>query len=65
MPKPPIGVLHLIAGADVDTRIKHVLGDEAYAGATDRGRRLSLDEAVDLSVEICDQFLGRDAGEPQ
>ena len=63
--RPPIGVLHLIAGADVDTRIKDVLGDEAYAGATERGRRLSLDEAVDLSVEICDLYLHRDPEQPQ
>jgi predicted ATPase len=55
--QPPIGVLHLIAGAGIDVRIKDTLGGETHAQATDRGRRLSLDAAVDLSVEICGLFL--------
>jgi predicted ATPase len=63
--RPPIGVLHLISGTDIDSRIKGAIGEDAYAGATDRGRRLSLDEAVSLSVEICELFLRGDPDKPQ
>jgi hypothetical protein len=58
-------VLHLISGTDIDSRIKGAIGEDAYAGATDRGRRLSLDEAVSLSVEICELFLRGDPDKPQ
>jgi predicted ATPase/class 3 adenylate cyclase len=63
--QPPIGVLHLIAGGDVERRIADALGADTYAQATDRGRRLSLDEAVDLSVRICALFLGNGQGQSQ
>jgi tetratricopeptide (TPR) repeat protein len=63
--RPPIGVLHLIAGAATDVRIKDALGEDTYAQDADRGRRLSLDAAVDLSVEICDLFLRGKAAQRQ
>jgi hypothetical protein len=63
--RPPIGFLNLITGTGIEKRIKDALGEETYAQATDRGRRLSLDAAVDLVVEICDQFLSDQAGKPQ
>lgn len=55
--KPPPGILHLIAGSGFEPQIQQGLGKEAYAQAIERGRRLSLDTAVDLVVEICDEVL--------
>lgn len=63
--KPPPGMLHVIAGADIEPQVRQSLGAEAYEQALQRGRRLSLDAAVDLVVEICDEVLGRGVNEPQ
>ena len=58
--RPPSGVMHLIAGGGVDKRIEAALDPDVLAQARDRGRRLSLDEAVALVVDVCDR-IERDA----
>lgn len=63
--KPPPGMLHVIAGADIEPQVRQSLGEEAYGEAHERGRRLNLDAAVDLVVQICDRFLRSEPGKPQ
>ncbi len=63
--KPPPGMLHLIAGSGFEPQIRQGLGEDAYEQALERGRRLSLDNAVDLVVQICDDVLRNDPAGPQ
>lgn len=50
--KPPAQVLFMIAGGAVEERLVAELDPEDLAQAKDRGRRMSLDEAVDLVVDV-------------
>ncbi len=50
--KPPAGILHVITGANIEQRAREALEPEEYAQATERGRRLTLDEAVALVIEL-------------
>ena len=57
--KPPSGVLYLIAGGDVEGRTRDALEPSEMAQATELGRRLSLDEAVALVVQIRERIAER------
>lgn len=50
--RPPVGILHVITGANIEQRTHEVMDPEEFAQATERGRRLTLDEAVAVVVEI-------------
>jgi tetratricopeptide (TPR) repeat protein len=58
--RTPLGLNWLIQQNDPVGRTQAMLGPEEFADAKARGRRMSLDEAVDLAVGI-----GRDALAPQ
>jgi predicted ATPase len=58
--RTPLGLNWLIEQHDPVGRTKAMLGTEEFVDATARGRRMSLDEAVDLAVRI-----GREALEPR
>jgi predicted ATPase/class 3 adenylate cyclase len=50
--RPPIGLEHLIAGGNLAERLSAALDAQHIAEAMDRGRRLTLDEAVAIVVRI-------------
>ena len=50
--RPPVGILHVITGANIEQRTREAFDPEEFAQATERGRRLTLDEAVAVVVEI-------------
>jgi tetratricopeptide (TPR) repeat protein len=52
---PPAGLDRFIRVQDASSAIVGSLDAEAYEAAYDRGRRLSLDEAVELVVDLGDQ----------
>lgn len=57
--RPPSGILYLIAGANIDERTRDALGPEEFETARERGRRLTLDEAVDLVADVCERVVAR------
>jgi hypothetical protein len=60
--RPPSAVVFLIAGGRVEERVKDVLSREDLAQAMDRGRRLGLDAAVALVIDVCDRVAQRPSG---
>ncbi|MEX1170469.1 MAG: AAA family ATPase [Chloroflexota bacterium] len=57
--KPPSEVLFMIAGGAVKERLKEDLDPEDLAQAKDRGRRMSVDQAVDLLVDVTNRAQPR------
>jgi hypothetical protein len=60
---PPSGILYLISGANIEERAREALEPDEFEAALDRGRRLTLDEAVALVVDVCAKVTG-DSGMP-
>jgi predicted ATPase/class 3 adenylate cyclase len=52
--RPPLGLATLIEQADPLERVAGILPPDELAAALDRGRRMTLDEAMDLVVRIGD-----------
>ena len=50
--EPPGGLNFLIATQQPHDRARQLLGDEAFEVAFERGRRMTLEEAIDLVVEV-------------
>ena len=55
--RPPVGVMYLFLAGNVEERTRQLLGAEEMAEAMDRGRRLTLDEAVHLAVAVSERVL--------
>jgi hypothetical protein len=49
--RPPAGLDRMIYSRNPMLQLREQLSPEAFAAATERGKRLSLDEAVALAVE--------------
>jgi hypothetical protein len=60
--RPPAGLDRFLRVEQAFKSLAASLGPETYDAAFDRGRRLSLDEAVDLVVDLADQ-IARTSGE--
>jgi hypothetical protein len=54
--RPPAGLDRFLRVEDAFKSLAVALGAETYEAAYDRGRRLSLDEAVDLVVDLANQI---------
>jgi predicted ATPase/class 3 adenylate cyclase len=59
--RPPLGLEQMIRRTDPGDRLKALLEPEALAGALDRGRRMTIDEAMDLVVRIGDAIPSGEA----
>jgi hypothetical protein len=55
--RPPAGLAFLISTREPSKRVEEALDPATLPDAMERGRRMSLDEAVELVLQ-----LGRDAG---
>jgi predicted ATPase len=58
--RPPLGLEQLIRTSDPAVRLKELLDPATLDGALDRGRRMTIDEAMDLVVHIGDAVPGDD-----
>ncbi len=56
--RPPASLQRFLDTRDPMAESRAALGTEAYQAAIERGRRMSLDEAVDLMVRIADEATG-------
>lgn len=56
--KAPMAVMDLLGFSDPRTAAVAALGEEGFAEAFDRGRQMTLDEAVSLTVRIQDEAWG-------
>ena len=63
--RTPLGLNWLIQQNDPVGRTQAMLGPEEFADAKERGRRMSLDDAVDLAVGIGRDALAPPLAEPQ
>ena len=50
--RPPLGIEHLIRSANPAVRLQGMLDPATYAAAFERGRRMTIDEAMDVVVRI-------------
>ena len=64
--RAPAGLDRLIRTSQPLERARHVLGAERFAAAVERGRRMSLDEAVTYAEQLGRRVLGDElaAGDP-
>jgi predicted ATPase/class 3 adenylate cyclase len=56
--KAPIGLLQLLGIKDPHVFARAAIGDEAYEAAVARGRQMTLDQAVALTVKIQEEAWG-------
>jgi predicted ATPase/class 3 adenylate cyclase len=63
--RAPLGLEELITGGRPYGRAKAALDSDQFEAALQRGRRMSLDEAVALVARIGDEYLNGDDAEPQ
>jgi predicted ATPase len=61
--RPPAGIMYLIAGGNIEERTRDALDPEEFAAATERGRRLTVDEAVALVVDVCGRVVASGSGD--
>jgi predicted ATPase/class 3 adenylate cyclase len=60
--RPPSGIMYLIAGANIEQRTREALDPDDFEAAKERGRRLTLDEAVALVIDVCGKVVGSTPG---
>jgi hypothetical protein len=53
--RPPLGLSSIISDAEPLERTRAVLDDAALADAVERGRRMSLAEAMELIADLGDE----------
>jgi hypothetical protein len=63
--RPPSGIMYLIAGGNIEHRIQEALDPDDFEAAKERGRRLTLDEAVALVIDVCGKVTGSRPGRAQ
>jgi predicted ATPase len=63
--RPPSGIMYLIAGGNIEHRIQEALDPDDFEAAKERGRRLTLDEAVALVIDVCGKVAGSRPGRAQ
>jgi hypothetical protein len=56
--RPPAGLDRMIYSADPIAQLRQTLPSDAYAAAIERGKRMTLDEAVALAIESVEAGLG-------
>jgi predicted ATPase/class 3 adenylate cyclase len=62
--KAPMGLAQLLGPYDPHAYARSALGDDGYDAAFARGRQMTLDQAVALSVRIQDEVWGAGQGSP-
>ncbi len=62
--RPPLGLEQLLRTTDPTVRLQSLLEPATLAAALDRGRRMSIDEAMDLVVHIGDAVPAGDQPAP-
>ena len=55
--RPPLGLEQLLRTTDPTVRLQSLLDPETLTAALDRGRRMTIDEAMDLVVHIGEAIL--------